>query len=172
MGNKYPVGEENEQNKSPFIESVYEIGKEIGKKAIPYVLAGLFTLFSLSGCKPPPDENKKVEVPTATKKVPSKGWIRTKDSSGAEIYVPLKLFQGKNEKLLEKFGYTEEDLKECGCTDYKIVCFPHNPDNSEIVECELYVKSGNNDGWRRMLPKNNPLEGVIFISRKDIPNHR
>ncbi len=56
MGNKYPVCEQNE---SPVIKSIY--------KTVAASLAVLM-LGSAACNKPPPDENKKVEVPTVAEK--------------------------------------------------------------------------------------------------------
>ncbi|MCD6590696.1 MAG: hypothetical protein J7K72_01855, partial [Candidatus Aenigmarchaeota archaeon] len=170
---KYPMGEQNE---SSVIESVYKSFKKVvGEKAGKIAVIGLAVLaLDLAACnKPPPDENKKVEVPTVTKKVSSEkrgvtkdpmGGVYTKDSTGANIYVPAKLFEGEAERLLRFFDDSgtniEEQIKK-NRWKYKIVC-TSIPNNTTQADADLYINK--NGKWIYVAGATVPV--------KLIPNHR
>ncbi|MCD6591306.1 MAG: hypothetical protein J7K72_05030 [Candidatus Aenigmarchaeota archaeon] len=98
MGNKYPMGEENE---SSFIESIYESFKKVGEKADKIAAIGLAVLaLDLAACnKPPSDENKKVEVPTVAEKAKE-----YKTATSQDEYKRL-------EEAVKKFYGLEKDIK-------------------------------------------------------------
>ena len=104
MGNKYPMGEENEQNESSFelIKSIYNEGSKYIKKIGKGLAVGVIIAELALGpsCKPPPsDENKKVEVPTVAEKAKE-----YKTATSQDEYKRL-------EEAVKKFYGLEKDIK-------------------------------------------------------------